>query len=61
MKIMKMNGMIQDRVCGAAFNIFLDICTGENKNNTVLKLVPYFAEMRHFKKENFILLVVRHT
>ena len=42
-------------------NIVFDNCTGQNKNNTVLRLVPFLIEMGFFLKVNFIFLVVGHT
>ena len=38
-----------------------DNCTGQNKNNTVLKLLIFLVEMRYFKRVNFYFLVVGHT
>ncbi len=61
MKTMKLNGMIQDGNCGAELNIDFDNCSGQNKTNTVLKLVPNFVEMVYFNKMNFIFLAVEHT
>ncbi len=60
LKTMKMNSMIQEGVCGAKLNVVFDNCSGQNKNNTVLKLVQYLVEMDYFKKVNFIFLVVGH-
>ena len=42
-------------------NIIFDNCPGQNKNNHVLRLVPYLVESRMFLKVNFIFLVVGHT
>ena len=42
-------------------NIIFDNCSGQNKNNTVLKLPPWLIAMGFFKKVNFIFLVVGHT
>ena len=38
-----------------------DNCSGQNKNNTVLKLLVWLTEMRYFKKVNFVFLIVGHT
>ena len=42
-------------------SIVFDNCLGQNKNNTVLRLVPYLVEVGHFSAVNFIFLVVGHT
>ena len=42
-------------------NIIFDNCPGQNKNNIVLRLVPYFVETGMFKKVDFIFLIVGHT
>ena len=47
-------------VCGE-LNINFDNCSGQNKNNTVLKLAVWMSEMCYFKLINFIFLVVGHT
>jgi hypothetical protein len=39
----------------------MDNCSGQNKNQMVLRLVPYLVEVGHFSKVNFIFLVVGHT
>ncbi len=41
---MKMNGVIQDCECSAELKIAFDNFSGQNKNNTVLKLVPYLLK-----------------
>ena len=35
--------------------------SGQNKNNTVLKLVMWLKEMRYFKRVSFVFLIVGHT
>jgi hypothetical protein len=42
-------------------NIVFDNCSGQNKNNTVLKMVAWLKQMGYFKKVNFVFLVVGHT
>jgi hypothetical protein len=42
-------------------NLIMDNCSGQNKNQMVLRLVPYLVEMGYFSKVNFIFLVVGHT
>lgn len=46
---------------GGELNIIFDNCTGQNKNNTVLKLMVWLTEMGYFKKVNFVFLIVGHT
>ena len=46
---------------GGELNIVFDNLSGQNKNNMVIRLIPYLIEMGYFKKVNFIFLVVGHT
>ena len=46
---------------GGELNIIFDNCTGQNKNNAVLKMMVWLTEMGYFKQVNFIFLVVGHT
>ena len=55
MDIMKQDDMGRD------LNIIFDNCSGQNKNNTALKLLVWLTEMKFFKKGNLIFLVVGHT
>jgi hypothetical protein len=41
--------------------LFFDNCTGQNKNNTVLKLPAWLVQCGYFLEVNFIFLVVGHT
>ena len=41
--------------------IVFDNCPGQNKNNTVLRLVPYLVEMGIFPDVEIVFLVVGHT
>ena len=41
--------------------IIFDNCTGQNKNNTVLKLLVYLTEMGYYSKVTFVFLKVGHT
>jgi len=61
MKTLIDNKIIREDEIGGELNIVFDNCSGQNKNNTVLKLASYLTEMRYFKKVNFIFLVVGHT
>ena len=42
-------------------NIVFDNCPGQNKNNTVIRLVPYLVEMGYFRRVEFMFLIVGHT
>jgi hypothetical protein len=42
-------------------NIVMDNCSGQNKNNTVVRLATYLVEKGFFGEVNFIFLVVGHT
>ncbi len=46
---------------GGELNIVFDNCTGQNKNNTVLKLAMWLKEMGYFMRVNFVFLIVGHT
>ena len=45
----------------AELNIFMDNCSGQNKNNTVLKLAMWLKQMGYFKRVRVIFLIVGHT
>jgi hypothetical protein len=42
-------------------NIVIDNCSGQNKNNMVLRFAAYFVEKGYFAQVEFIFLVVGHT
>ena len=60
MKTLHKLGWIQDGRA-ARLNIVFDNCPGQNKNNTVIRLVPYLVEMGYFHRVEFMFLVVGHT
>ena len=53
--------VIREGDIGGEVNVVFDNCSGQNKNNMVIRLVPYLIELGYFKKVNFIFLVVGHT
>ena len=53
--------LLRNDSVGGELNIVFDNCSGQNKNNTVLKLVPWLMAMGYFKSVHFIFLVVGHT
>ena len=46
MKTMKTMGILRENMLGGELTIVFDNCSGENKNNTVLKMVSYLVEMK---------------
>ncbi len=61
MKTLENMHLLKNDGSNGELNVVFDNCSGQNKINTVLKLVPFFVEMRYFKRVNFISLVVGHT
>jgi hypothetical protein len=61
MKTLKENYIARLEERGFKLVAVLDNCTGQNKNNTVLKLVPFLVEYGYFEEVEFIFLVVGHT
>jgi hypothetical protein len=58
--LQKLNLLSVDSV-GGLLNIIFDNCSGQNKNNTVLKLLAWLMAMGYFKEIHFIFLVAGHT
>ncbi len=61
MKTLRHLNLLRDNEQGSELNIVFDNCCGQNKNNTVLRLAPWIAQLGYFLKINFIFLVVGHT
>ena len=61
MKTLKDSGLLRAGDPGGELVIVFDNCSGQNKNNTVLKMVTFLCEMLYFKKVQFLFLVVGHT
>ena len=61
MKTFRELDILQEDEIGGELTVVFDNCTGQNKNNTVLKLLVYLIEMKFFKKVNFVFLIVGHT
>ena len=61
MKTLSQMNLLRGDDAGKELNIVFVNCTGQNKNNTVLRLVPFLVEMGFFEQVNFIFLVVGHT
>lgn len=60
-KTLQRLNLLQDSVVGGELNIIFDNCSGQNKNNTVLKLAAWLKAAGYFEKVNFIFLIVGHT
>jgi hypothetical protein len=60
-KTLRDYGFLKENNPAAELNIIFDNCSGQNKNNTVLKLLLWLVEMGYFKRVNFVFLVVGHT
>ena len=60
-KTLRQLNLLQEDLAGGELNIVFDNCSGQNKNNTVLKLAAWLKQMGYFKKVNFVFLVVGHT
>jgi hypothetical protein len=61
MKTLSDLNLLRDEEVGGELNIIFDNCSGQNKNNTVLRLALWITELGYFKSVNFIFLVVGHT
>jgi hypothetical protein len=61
MKTLRGLNLLRKDSVGGELNIVFDNCSGQNKNNTVLKLVAWLMAMGYFKSVQFIFLVVGHT
>ena len=60
-KTLRLIGILRENDMGGELNIVFDNCSGQNKNNTVLKLLVWLTEMGYFRKINFVFLIVGHT
>jgi len=60
-KTLRVLNLLREDSVGGELNIVFDNCSGQNKNNTVLKLAAWIMTMGYFKVVNFIFLVVGHT
>jgi hypothetical protein len=58
--LQKLNLLCTDSV-GGELNIVFDNCSGQNKNNAVLKLPAWLMAIGYFKEIHFIFFMVGHT
>jgi hypothetical protein len=61
MKTLRQLNLLCNDEQGSELNIVFDNCCGQNKNNTVLRLAAWLAQLGYFLEINFIFLVVGHT
>jgi hypothetical protein len=61
LKTLQIMHLLRENDPGLELNIIFDNCSGQNKNNTVLKMVLWLVEMKYFQRVNFVFLVVGHT
>jgi hypothetical protein len=60
-KALRQLNLLREDSVGGELNVIFDNCSGQNKNNTVLRLAAWLMAMGYFKEVNFIFLVVCHT
>ena len=48
-------------ITGGSLSIFCDNCSGQNKNNNVLKMATFLVECGYFKSVEIVFLIVGHT
>jgi len=60
-KTLRQLNILREDSVGGELNIIFDNCSGQNKNNTVLKLAAWLMAMNYFKMVNFTFLIVGHT
>ena len=61
MKTLGHREILKEGEIGGELCCIFNNCTGQNKNNTMLKLKVYLTEMKYFKRVKFIFLIKGHT
>ena len=61
MKTLTDSNILRENDPGGELVIVFDNCSGQNKNNTMLKLLVYLTEIGYFKRVTFVFLIVGHT
>eukprot|EP00956_Cyclotella_meneghiniana_P033706 scaffold98469_cov63-Cyclotella_meneghiniana.AAC.3 len=59
-KTLKSEGLLRENDPGLELNVIYDNCSGQNKNNTVLRYLLWLVELGYFRRINLIFLVVGH-
>ena len=60
-KTLRQINLLREDLVAGELNIIFDNCSGQNKNNMVLKLAAYFKATGYYKTVNFIFLINGHT
>ena len=60
-KTLDSEGLLRENDPGLELNVIYDNCSGQNKNNTVLRYLLWLVELGYFRRVNFIFLIVGHT
>ena len=60
-KTLQQLNLLRDDSAGGELKIIFDNCSGQNQNNTVLRLAAWLKQMGYFKKVKFVFLIVGHT
>ena len=61
MKELGEKGLLNHDKPGFQLTIIMDNCSGQNKNNFVLRLAVFLVDAGYFRKVNFVFYVVGHT
>ena len=61
LKSLRRQRVIRDNDIGGHLVIVFDNCAGQNKNNTIMKMLMFLYEMKYFKMITFLFLIVGHT
>ena len=61
MLFLSRKGWLKSGDPGRELNVIMDNCSGQNKNNAVLRLASLLVQLGFFKKVNFIFYIVGHT
>ncbi len=61
LKTLRRLNLLRDDSAGGELNIIFNNCSGQNKNNTVLRLAAWLKQMGYLNKVEFVFLIVGHT
>jgi hypothetical protein len=61
MLFLEKQGWLSSETCGGQLTIIMDNCSGQNKNNTVLRLAVYLVKAGYFNSACCMFYIVGHT